>query len=206
MAPAMSTMTKSLLLFTLLGILTGMASARDDGTVIKKDVCIGGFQHYRHGSDSWMWIWQDVLGGMITADCAFDKNSAAGKAVMHGCGRILDVVGKELRHACRIEGLFKVYGGKVRMELLRTYNVKLVPTITCSGTLKEHNQEYAKIDRTCLVARASIRRRAAEWGEGDPCSIGKRCVLVGTFTKVKKDFVDDYLIDQLIEIHEEGEN
>jgi len=202
----MSKMTNSLLLFTLLAILTGTAAARDDKPIAKKDVCIGGFEHYGHGSDSIMWIWQDVLGGMITADCAFDKNSAAGKAVMHVCGQILDVVGKELRHACRIEGLFQVYGGKVRMELLRTYNVKLVPTITCFGILKEHNQEYAKIDQTCLIAKAAIGRRAAEFGAGDPCSIGKRCVLMGTFTKVRGDYGDDYLIDQLIEIHEDQEN
>jgi hypothetical protein len=181
-----------LLLSAVLAIFTGTAVGRDDGTIIKRDVCIGGLERYRHGSDSWMRVWQDVSGREITADCAFNKNTVAGKAVMHVCGRILDVVGKELRHACRIDGLFRVYGGKVRMELLRTYNVRLISTITCFGTLKEYNQDYVKLDRTCLVSRKDL----------GPCSIGKRCRLVGTFTKVKRDYLGYYLIDRVVEIEE----
>jgi hypothetical protein len=144
---------------------------------IKKEVCIGGVEHYLHGSKTYMWVWNDISGGMITADCGFDKTTPEGKAVMRACGSIVDVVGKELRQACRIEGLFRLHDGKVRMELLKVHSVKLVRTITCFGILKEHNQAYAKLDNTCLVAKKDL----------GPCSIGKTCSVIGTFTKVKRD-------------------
>jgi hypothetical protein len=165
---------------------------------IKKEVCIGGLEHYGHGSKTHMWVWLDVS-EMATADCSFDKTTPEGKAVMRVCGSIVDVVGKEFRQACRIEGIFRVDDNpyKVRMGLIQTHSVKLVPIITCFGILKEHNQAYAKLDRTCLVAKKDLGR----------CSIGKRCWLNGTFTKIKRDeFTEDYRIDRVIEIAEDHDD
>jgi hypothetical protein len=92
---------------------------------IRHAVCVGSVEHYGHGSDTAMWVLELKPVEPIVADCMFFTDDQAGKIVMRICGPIVD---KDSKFACRIEGLFEVAHGGIRMSLIRADSVRLVRT------------------------------------------------------------------------------
>lgn len=101
--------------------ILALISTAQAGDTIRKDVCIGGLEHYGHGSLHHMWIFhrhdKDV-------DCEFEDNTPEGRTVMRACGKIEYSETQD----CRIEGTFRVLNEKVRLELLHTDRARIVPS------------------------------------------------------------------------------
>ncbi len=112
------------LLFVIGAIMT-LSSMAWAGNV-RHAVCIGPIEHYGHGSETNMRVWRHSPSGEVMYECEWESNTPSGQLIQKVCGPIVDVVDENLKLLCRIEGLFEVFGGKVRMSLIRADKVSIV--------------------------------------------------------------------------------
>jgi hypothetical protein len=115
-------MNKPLLVIAAIVALSSTAWARD----VRHAVCVGPVEHYGHDSETNMRVWRDSPSGEVLYECEWESNTPSGRLIQKACGPIVDVVDENLKLVCRIEGLFEVFGGKVKLSLIRAENVKVV--------------------------------------------------------------------------------